>query len=733
MSSWKLMLIGMMGSLMIHSAGAQNVASPLDDVAFVIEDTKDEETVQQAIDDFYQATEVNLKVTTLYQEDDMDATIQQRHEQWLQTYPKGISIQLTLKKDTKEYQATTMLVTPLVEALLTEEERSLIIEGTMIPIFRNSPAPNDAYTRGLLVGINALQKLLLEKQADMVPTLPEDIVRIAHIDEEFAAGIDNETLRIDYQIKNDDIDKLKAAKLEVFKRLAKEPCFTTPLEIVENGSFLWDGRLSDQEDDYITYKDSPFTVRITVGEDENFERVAFAEGKATVEEFADEWHNFSAMADRVTVNRVDKKTNEKLTKYQYYKMMRPKLVNKIFFDMDELVKEEYNDNPLKYLSDNIIDAKFLEKKLKVHKNYLPVLQGIEEAMGKPNNDFKKFSQNKNYSMGDIFYIRYLNYSDQISNHSFGMALDVDAKYNPQRFTPTWIFIQIVTGINLLYANLTPEEMQRVNNMYKSAKVNDERVNMIISGLQAIDLYQDKNLYNITNLDRLDKDIDEFFVEYSTLNIEIKKLNLRNLTLDKNGDQVEKDKINYRLKKEIPSEVKQRRKELLSVKNNIINLINLIDNDYEKVFHIKQRALDEEIYLKNYLSIVKNELICLEDSYDQIFNHIPINNSLSDCIQKRANDHYIQFERAQIPYIIKITQSIYKNNGIAFDTEKNKFDLLTEWIEKNRKDLIELSFNGFFRLDPEFVHYFLETKKVRWGGHYNTAIDCMHFELHPNKF
>lgn len=84
--------------------------------------------------------------------------------------------------------------------------------------------------------------------------------------------------------------------------------------------------------------------------------------------------------------------------------------------------------------------------------------------------------------------------------------------------------------------------------------------------------------------------------------------------------------------------------------------------------------------------------------------------------------------------------MYEHNKTAFDTyanngqfEDRKFNLLIKWIGDNANSLIKLSENGFFRLEPSFVNYFLNNGKVRWGGHYNTAIDCMHFELEPNKF
>ena len=581
----------------------------------------------------------------------------------------------------------------------------------------------------MLAGIEAIEKRILEGKANEQEKLPDDVVTITHVDKEFAAGIDDDKLKIEYAIKKDYVGTLKAAKLEVYKDLAKEPCFVASLDIKEANTYLWDGKLSEEDGDYITYKDSPFTVKITVSEDEEFEKVGIVKKDASVEEFADEWRSYPEIAKRVSVNRSDQ-VGKKLTQYRYYLMMRNDIISKIS-GRDFYFLDDYDGNPLNYLSKHIVDAKFLNKDVKVHTNYLAVLQEVEESMGRPNGDFKKYSEDIKYSLAGIFYIRYLNTRNNMSNHSFGMAVDVDPNYNPQRSVPTWMFVHILTNQNLLFAKLDPNKMQEVSNSYKSENVDAQRISEVLLGLEKVDKLNKEYLYDISKIEQLFKAVNNFDTEYNKLREEIKQIRLRFAILDERANPTEKKAIEVS-EKEIVNKVKQQIQWLSVLKNNIHDLEVATDEGYDKVFKVKDRFPSEYNYMIKCLENLYDKTSCIETAFNEIFVH-----ESSNLMSPVCQSYSTVFDAGEVTNILSMIERTYEHYEMGFsgenEYEKDRFTLFEKWIERNKNDLIALSEKGFFRLDPSFVQYFLDHKKIRWGGHYNTDIDCMHFELHPNEF
>ncbi len=349
-------------------AQAQEAGWVLNDLAYALESPANRQEVVLALQQFQKNTQVALLVSAEFEQGVYATDARNEAAVWLQKQTHGITVFITLAKDTKAFQKCEMQVSDAVKALLPAEDRQQIRTGLMEFYFRSSPIPTDAYTQGLLAGIEAMKKRILERKANEQEKLPDDVVAITHVDKEFAAGIDDDKLKIEYAIKEDYVGTLKAAKLEVYKDLAKEPCFVASLDIKEANTYLWDGKLSEEEGDYITYKDSPFTVKITVSEDEDFEKVGVVEEASFVEKFADEWRSYPEIAESVKVNRNDKLTGKKLTKYQYYLKMRPRMYGKISFRKDALFMEEYDESPIKYLSENVKNAEFLNRKLSTGQN-----------------------------------------------------------------------------------------------------------------------------------------------------------------------------------------------------------------------------------------------------------------------------------------------------------------------------------------------------------------------------
>ena len=96
--------------------------------------------------------------------------------------------------------------------------------------------------------------------------------------------------------------------------------------------------------------------------------------------------------------------------------------------------------------------------------------------------------------------------------------------------------------------------------------------------------------------------------------------------------------------------------------------------------------------------------------------------------------------ASVNELVNNIQQLYTFNLAVYKTKD--FIKWKNWLNSNlphskisvRDYILSLANLGFFRLNPEFVHYFLQREnKVRWGGHFSINKDWMHFEMYPNKF
>ncbi len=179
----------------------------MDDLAYALANPTNREQVMTAIRQFQTHTQVALSVTSAFAQDVYHIHNDQQRNEWLMQQELGITIFLTLDKSTKAFQKCQMQVSPAMEALLPTDDRRQKQSSLMEFYFRNSPVPTDAYTEGLLAGIAAMEKKILENREKEKSKFPDDVVAISHIDDEFAAGIDDDKLKIEYSIKKDQFDE----------------------------------------------------------------------------------------------------------------------------------------------------------------------------------------------------------------------------------------------------------------------------------------------------------------------------------------------------------------------------------------------------------------------------------------------------------------------------------------------------------------------------------------------
>ncbi len=708
----------------------QSAGWVMDDLAYALANPTNREQVMTAIQQFQTNTQVSMSVTSAFEQDVYHINSEQQRDQWLRQQAPGIAILLTLDKGTKAFRTCEIQVSPAVEVLLPVADCKQIRTGLMEFYFRNSPVPTDAYTEGLLAGIAAMEKKILENKEQEKNKLPDDVVAITYIDKEFAAGIDDDKLKIKYMVKKEYAGKLQAAKLEVYKAWAKKPCFVTTLETNEENEYQWDGKLSEKLDDYITYKDSPFTIKITVSEDEEFEKVGVAEEEAWVDKEADEFRLYKNYAEANIGG------NRSWTSYQYYKNIRSQIEENIIAENPNLLLSDYDDNPLKYYTENVTNNEFLGRIIKVHKNYKLILEKIESKMGKPNGiDYKKYKDNVEYTING-FRIRFQNDVDKISNHSFGMAIDVDATYNPQLYQKELAFISLLSNYNMVWQkngnDLSVEQMKNASINLKKLEVTDKLLDRMRLSLLAIDHYNElKNVYMYSDLvtGTLGKELDQYIKNFNSTYQRIYYLSNERHFFDDPLRYTKKEASDAKKEfyKNIPKKCQEMRKKLIEFKEKANPLYELFKNHYKYAFFLDKNFKEQYEHVENYLratlSQAQNMVDILLDLEQLIASQkIP---SCFSC-EVREIDNGITYNELLAIDLHTFLSWIVNNNQNIYKTEK--FDGFAKWIGTNKQQLIGLCQRGFFRIDNKFVYYFLDHKEVKWGGFFKDRNDWMHFEI-----
>ena len=158
--AWYILLIAQWLGLSL--AHAQDDSVVLNDLVFVIEQSFNREQVLTAMQQFRANTEVGLSVTTVFDGGVYTTSARHAEADWLKR-ELGLSLFITLDRD-KAYQRCVMQVTPAVESLLPAEDRQRILQKFMEYYFRGDFTPDDAFTQGMLVGIKAMEELILKNK-----------------------------------------------------------------------------------------------------------------------------------------------------------------------------------------------------------------------------------------------------------------------------------------------------------------------------------------------------------------------------------------------------------------------------------------------------------------------------------------------------------------------------------------------------------------------------------------
>ena len=738
--------IVMYGIFWLVSLGAQAQEADwvLNDLAYALESPANRQEVVLALQQFQESTQVGLLVSAEFEQGVYATDARQVAAIWLQGQTHGITVLITLTKDTKAFQKCEMQVSDAVEALLPAEDRQQIRTGLMEFYFRSSPIPTDAYTQGLLAGIEAIEKKILESRENEKEKLPDDVVTITHMDKEFAAGIDDDKLEIEYAIKEEFVGTLKAAKLEVYKDLAKEPCFVTTLDIEETNTYLWDGKLSEEDGDYITYKDSPFTVKITVSEDEKFEKVGFDTEETSVHAYIDEFRMY-----KNTARHIPGKTDAE--KFESYKKLKAPLYSRITNNETNRILATLYSHPLKYLSDNVKEQEFLGRKVWVHKNYYPHLQDIQNALNKNYDSY--YMNHSNYTFGGFSIRLQSGSSVKVSNHAFGMALDVDAAYNPQLYRRPLFLISLITNADLMVKS-TPGEMKYMSEQFQRSEITSQKLQSMKVGFEVIDSYHEEN-------DAVPiGDIIEVYRQLNQLFRKVHDLRDRTIHLSNERNFID-NRVRYTTRQAeavelefyqtIPQKCTILKEEILEKWGieKLKKFSEVLRNGYSPAMRLPilfpevHEGLERDfVALDNFSKTIQTlDGIILATSSHQIRSDIA--NTIEQVSTLSTSESSIEV----LLEFINLTTKNYRN---AFGPQLDFKELIT-WLEngkvysfKSNSNLEttaffeELSQIGFMRMDVDFVNEFLSNNSfieediIDWGGYWTSKKDWMHLEYVENN-
>ena len=446
-SLWLTSLLGTFGTY------AQSTGILLDDLAYALEDTTNRREVFTAMQAFHTHTQVGLAVATVYENGTYAASSQGDITQWLGQQTHGITLFITVSERTKAFQACQMRVSEAVEFLLPLEDREQIQKGLLEFYFRNSPIPSNAYTSGLLAGIAAMEKKILENKEKGVDTEPEELpslVKITDIDEEFSAGIKDyagNKLNVSYAMKKHKTYDLKTAKFEVYD-VEGNLVYDSEKEekrvpIKEEGQFTWDGKMNigAHSGKFIQYENSPFMVKLIASTNAFYEDVFEADTTARVDEDADKWNDFKFK---------DAVANKDFWSYEAFK--------------DQGVRTGYDNSltligeskhPLDYLNESLVPMYFFEQgPITLNIRFAYVLK-LFELSTKKLGAYQKYKQLlKGTTFSSKLRMSYLtdNAGNRfVSNHGIGFAIDLDAAKNPMiEYKEIYHFIEFVTGVSSFY-------------------------------------------------------------------------------------------------------------------------------------------------------------------------------------------------------------------------------------------------------------------------------------------
>ncbi|WP_296622715.1 M15 family metallopeptidase [Marivirga sp.] len=352
------------------------------------------------------------------------------------------------------------------------------------------------------------------------------------------------------------------------------------------------------------------------------------------------------------------------------------------------------ENPLQYMYDQTEEVEFLKTTLRVHSAFKEKLESIEEELGdalinvyssSSINHPPKYKDN----IGGIN-LRRIQESTKISNHSYGLCVDIYPKGNIYLMNFIYknykgdmeviAFINQVTGLNIMSMN--------------DARLIVEKNQMFVDLLNEYDLNDFQNATEI--FEDYEKDIDNYSI--------------------------------YKLENENP---------FSSFDEFIISLetqnSSAVQTYYERVKKFNEFLNSNKPLLEffTFSETGREQLVQLKELSQQLYSDISLlennfsNENISSLLTWVADNTY---ELGEISVIIDDLESFKSSvNSLGYSNFEDYSDILISW--NNNRFNNNLFQDGFCDVPITLINTFLNQQDISWGGTWNSGrVDYMHFEI-----
>jgi len=533
-----------------------------------------------------------------------------------------------------------------------------------------------------------------EGGAEMISSIDKDSIsiKIESANFDFAPGTGK--MEINYSLGKQTMNILKkypSEKKELKIAIANKDGKFVHIESKEPSEkdiYTWNG--VNTNGDTIKMSDEPYKVALTliVGEETNW---------------FDSWQSFkdklyqslkSDSVQRIVINVDTTFTiDPRRIEWEQYKDIRGFVAGG--YDGYENLYDLYMEydgvkaagNPFEYIKQNTQMFTFLGKSIVVHKEFATILMKVEETLKQRGIYDRLKEKYKNDNTMWSTTMRTINDPQgggKISEHGFGLAIDIGVNENPQivgnQKPLVRFFIKKTTGFDLGVRKTSYLEVKNAHNkfisLYKNI-TNEELANKYAE----IQKYQsDTNSVTINNLSAIDSDLRKIQEIYN---------------------KALQDSIGY-------TKLDSLKKEISLITNELDKLFSVIDL-YKNTVIFEQPSVNSLNDLKQRVLLLKNHLIQL-DFKNNTANFNPLYNTDINVVNEEISKFQAEVQQIDKSYKdLKVFGYALKSaiTGIGYGNVLLK--------------------DGFCSIELEIIEAFLGSDpRIQWGGTFSTKIDAMHF-------
>ena len=393
------------------------------------------------------------------------------------------------------------------------------------------------------------------------------------------------------------------------------------------------------------------------------------------------WENWQAANDE---------TKSITSNYETYRV-----IEKVIREQSDGIGNLFSDieNPLQFLYDNTVETTFLGTKVRVHWTFVAKLQAIEARI--LNEGLRQGYYKQGHIVGIGIRPMYGKNKVYVSNHSYGVVVDIKANYNhyiSNDQEELIYFIEHVTGLNIFdEATRSPTTITAASQLFIQ-EVRGLSYEKLLSIYAKIDDYQNQgDRYSLEDLEALNPFHD-----------------LKMIRADVGIGIIEKDVIS-------------------SFYGKLTKLRDIL-NQKEQKYYLEYVTFDET---------ARQELTNLRERVNSLALQLqPIEDDFSEeniievfaVVSTPLSPSVINFTESYQSYRAVLREKFVQEEELSSIVFKRYASMLLE--RASNESFIKYIFqNGFCEVPLEIIEAFLAEKDVQWGGTWNSSnVDYMHFEI-----